>query len=136
MRVPSAGHKNNDYNLLRQKMLEKKAQESIQAQAPQDVQPPNGQTNGTKEQISQINGAQNPQGPIPADASAVGKKDPLEGMSTEAAGALQRQFQKDQETQSAAANMSNMVGATQQGDMNKHFLVNKKKEIEPQEALG
>ena len=129
-------------------MLEQQAQNGMQ---PQNIQP-SGQTNGTNavQDANRVAGAIQPQGPQQnlqglnpqdpnqADTSTVGKQDPLAGLSTEAAGALQRDSQKKQEDTSAAANMSDpskMTGATQMSDLARFEIEQKKKmKVEPDMA--
>ncbi len=106
----------NNYDDYFKKKLEMQA--SFNAQ-------PGGQSYG-------INGPQdiqgkNTEGLQTAGASAIGKEDPLAGLSTEAAGALIKEQQKEQ---AAAANVPDPTAGLNQLGINNMMLVKKRPEEE------
>lgn len=128
MRIDSSG---NDA-WLRKKMLERQAENGIQAQVPQNIQP-NEQTNGTNKvqntnrvvevvqpQVPQQDLQRiNPQGSDKADISAIGEK-PTQ-MSAQAADSSSK---LQDEEKSAAANAQ--IGATQISDIRRYEIEQKK----------
>lgn len=104
----------------------KKKQLEMQAQASINVQP-GGQNSGI--QSPQNTQGTNSEGLKTADATAVGKKDPLAGFSTEAAGALIREKQKEQAAATNVPNMADFNGLNQLG-VNNMMLVKKRPEEE------